>query len=208
MHRRNELYRSAAGEQCAPLHEHFVRNRKALEWPTGAADYLLRDLALKTCIDSPAKIGRKSCDDGLSETELAGALFEGPVAVPVDDRRGCTRGRSKRLGATDAPINIGNFGFEGREFCTLRRQVSERFSLLSTSASSRIAHTAAARRLRRCRRFRGGILDCRCTRRSARRQVGTKGWPFPIEQRDAALVDLNEPPHSHHDQFAELDAHN
>src|SRR5580704_2465612 len=31
---------------------------------------------------------------------------------------------------------------------------------------------------------------------------------LPIEQRDAALVDLNEPPHSHHDQFAELDAHN
>src|SRR5437868_6447822 len=66
----------------------------------------------------------------------------------------------------------------------------------------------ASRRLRRCRRVRGGILDCRCARRSARRQVGTKGWPFPIEQRDAALVDLNEPPHSHHDQFAELDAHN
>ena len=30
----------------------------------------------------------------------------------------------------------------------------------------------------------GGILDCRCARRSARRQVGTKGWPFSIEQRD------------------------
>ena len=42
----------------------------------------------------------------------------------------------------------------------------------------------AARRLRRCRRVRGGILDCRCARRSARRQVGTKGWPFSIEQRD------------------------
>ncbi len=42
----------------------------------------------------------------------------------------------------------------------------------------------ALRRLRRCRRIRGGILDCRCARRSARRQVGTKGWPFSIEQRD------------------------
>src|SRR5712671_6801938 len=42
----------------------------------------------------------------------------------------------------------------------------------------------ALRRLRRCRRVRGGILDCRCARRSARRQVGTKGWPFSIEQRD------------------------
>src|ERR1700732_3223091 len=35
-----------------------------------------------------------------------------------------------------------------------------------------------------------------------------EGMVLPIEQRDAALVDLNEPPHSHHDQFAELDAHN
>src|SRR3954447_17745242 len=34
----------------------------------------------------------------------------------------------------------------------------------------------AARRLRRCRRMRGGILDCRCARCSAGRQVGTKGW--------------------------------
>src|SRR5262245_23642898 len=48
----------------------------------------------------------------------------------------------------------------------------------------------AARRLRQCRRLRGGILDCRCARRSASRQVGTKGWSFPIEQRDAA-IDLN-----------------
>ena len=46
------------------------------------------------------------------------------------------------------------------------------------------------RRLRRCRRLCGGILDCRCARRSAKRQVGTKGWSFPIEQRDAA-IDLN-----------------
>jgi hypothetical protein len=65
----------------------------------------------------------------------------------------------------------------------------------------------AARRLRRCRRIRDGILDCRCARRSARRQVGTKGWSCPIEQRDVAF-DLNEPPHAHHDQFAEFDAHN
>jgi len=45
----------------------------------------------------------------------------------------------------------------------------------------------AARRLRRCRRSRGGILDCRCARRSAGRQVGTKGWSLSIEQRDAYL---------------------
>ena len=45
----------------------------------------------------------------------------------------------------------------------------------------------AARRLRRCRRLRDDILDCRCARRSARRQVGTKGWSFPIEQRDTAI---------------------
>src|ERR1700738_4474020 len=30
----------------------------------------------------------------------------------------------------------------------------------------------------------GGILDCHCARRSARRQVGTKGWRLSIEQRD------------------------
>src|ERR1700730_17603137 len=30
----------------------------------------------------------------------------------------------------------------------------------------------------------GGILDCRCARRSARRQVGTKGWSISIKQRD------------------------
>jgi hypothetical protein len=56
-------------------------------------------------------------------------------------------------------------------------------------------------------RVRGGILDCHCARRSAGRQVGTKGWSFPIEQRDAALA-LNESSHPNHDQFAELDAHN
>src|SRR5690349_7148634 len=43
----------------------------------------------------------------------------------------------------------------------------------------------AARRLRRCRRQGGGILDCRCARPSANRQIGTKGWSCPIEQRDA-----------------------
>jgi len=42
----------------------------------------------------------------------------------------------------------------------------------------------ASRRLRRCRRIGGGILDCHCARRSARRQVGTKGWRLWIEQRD------------------------
>src|SRR5215472_12819002 len=52
----------------------------------------------------------------------------------------------------------------------------------------------AARRLCRCRRLRGDILDCRCARRSARRQVGTKGWSFPIEQRDTA-IDLKTHPH-------------
>src|SRR5215467_12357103 len=45
----------------------------------------------------------------------------------------------------------------------------------------------AARRLRRCRRLRGGFLDCRCARRSAVGQVGTKGWSCPIEQRDVAI---------------------
>jgi hypothetical protein len=45
-------------------------------------------------------------------------------------------------------------------------------------------------------------------RRSAGSQVGTKGWSSPIEQRDAASSELNQPPHSHHDQFTELDAHN
>ena len=33
-------------------------------------------------------------------------------------------------------------------------------------------------------------------RLSSRAQVGTNGWPFPIEQRDAGSIDLNEPPHS------------
>src|SRR5215472_1286934 len=40
----------------------------------------------------------------------------------------------------------------------------------------------------RCRRRGGGVLDCRCARRSACRQVGTKGWSFSIEQRDAAFA--------------------
>ena len=66
----------------------------------------------------------------------------------------------------------------------------------------------AARRLRRCRRVRGGILDCRCARRSAGRQVGTKGWSFSDRTKGCCSIDLNEPPHPNHDQFAELDAHN
>jgi hypothetical protein len=37
-------------------------------------------------------------------------------------------------------------------------------------------------------------LDCRCARRSASGQVGTKGWSFSIEQRDAAF-DLSSQPH-------------
>jgi len=48
-------------------------------------------------------------------------------------------------------------------------------------------------------RVRGGILDCRCARRSAGRQVGTKGWSFPM-----LLIDLNEPHHPHHDQLLNL----
>jgi hypothetical protein len=55
------------------------------------------------------------------------------------------------------------------------------------------------------RRIRGGILDCRRTRCSAGRQVGTKGWPFSIEQRDAPF-DLKQPAPAHYAQFAELDA--
>ena len=65
---------------------------------------------------------------------------------------------------------------------------------------------ALSSRLRRCRRVRGGLLDCRCARRSTRGQVGTKGWPFSIEQRVAAL-DLKSTAPDHHDRFAELDAH-
>src|SRR5205814_10192421 len=45
----------------------------------------------------------------------------------------------------------------------------------------------AARRLRRCRRMRGGILDCRCARRSAGRQVGTKGWSYSDRTKGWAL---------------------
>src|SRR5205823_8268619 len=65
----------------------------------------------------------------------------------------------------------------------------------------------AARRLRRCRRMRGGILDCRCARRSARRQVGTKGWSYSDRTKGWAL-ELNSTALAHHAQFAELDAHN
>src|SRR5205085_8578607 len=45
----------------------------------------------------------------------------------------------------------------------------------------------AARRLRRCRRSCGGILDCRCARCSARRQVGTKGWSYSDRTKGWAL---------------------
>jgi hypothetical protein len=65
----------------------------------------------------------------------------------------------------------------------------------------------AARRLRRCRRIRGGILDCRCARRSAGRQVGTKGWSYSDRIKGCAL-DLNSIALAYHAQFAELDAHN
>src|SRR5437660_12702051 len=65
----------------------------------------------------------------------------------------------------------------------------------------------AARRLRRCRRGRGGILDCRCARRSAGRQVGTKGWSYSDRTKGWAL-ELNSTALAYHVQFAELDAHN
>src|SRR5205823_12114380 len=45
----------------------------------------------------------------------------------------------------------------------------------------------AAVRLRRCRRIRGGILDCLCARCSARRQVGTKGWSYSDRTKGWAL---------------------
>src|SRR5436190_10582995 len=35
--------------------------------------------------------------------------------------------------------------------------------------------------------MRGGILDCRCARRSARRQVGTKGWSYSDRTKGWAL---------------------
>src|SRR4051794_12220268 len=65
----------------------------------------------------------------------------------------------------------------------------------------------AARRLRRCRRMRGGILDCRCARCSAGRQVGTKGWFYSDRTKGWAL-ELNSTAPADHAQFAELDAHN
>jgi hypothetical protein len=55
--------------------------------------------------------------------------------------------------------------------------------------------------------MRGGILDCRCARRSARRQVGTKGWSYSDRTKGCAL-ELNSTALAHHAQFAELDAHN
>src|SRR3954462_9525139 len=69
------------------------------------------------------------------------------------------------------------------------------------------ATQAAARRLRRCRRMRGGILDCRCARCSAGRQVGTKGWFYSDRTKGWAL-ELNSTALADHAQFAELDAHN
>src|SRR5437763_14159697 len=54
--------------------------------------------------------------------------------------------------------------------------------------------------------MRGGILDCRCARRSARRQVGTKGWSYSDRTKGWAL-ELNSTALAHHAQFAELDAH-
>jgi hypothetical protein len=41
--------------------------------------------------------------------------------------------------------------------------------------------------LARSRTLRAGILDGHRARRSADRQVGTKGWSVSIEQRDVAL---------------------
>ena len=40
---------------------------------------------------------------------------------------------------------------------------------------------------RRLRRWPTASLDRGCARRSAGRQVGTKGWVCPIEQRDASF---------------------
>src|SRR3954467_10989575 len=65
----------------------------------------------------------------------------------------------------------------------------------------------AARGLRRCRRIRGGILDCRCARCSAERQGGTKGRSVSIAPRDVAL-DLNRASARSPWPIAELDAHN
>src|SRR5437764_10969454 len=54
--------------------------------------------------------------------------------------------------------------------------------------------------------MRGGILDCRCARRSARRQVGTKGWSYSDRTKGCAL-ELNSTALAHHAQFAELDGY-
>src|SRR3954451_21763033 len=61
----------------------------------------------------------------------------------------------------------------------------------------------AARRLRRCRRIRGAILDCRCARRSARRQVGTKGWSDSDRTKGYSL-DLNSTALADHAQLLNL----
>jgi hypothetical protein len=84
-------------------------------------------------------------------------------------------------------------------------------SLTGQARGLRIHVLALSRTLRagssRCRRIRGGILDCRCARRSARRQVGTKGWSYSDRTKGCRL-DLNSTALAHHAQFAELDAHN
>jgi len=54
-------------------------------------------------------------------------------------------------------------------------------TVLARSRTLRAGCAGAARR-------RGGILDWRCARRSPEGQVGTKGWPFPNQQRDDALL--------------------
>src|SRR5437588_2245062 len=51
----------------------------------------------------------------------------------------------------------------------------------------------AARRLRRCRRRRGGILDCRCARRSANRAGRDEGMVISDRTKGCCSSDLNEP---------------
>jgi hypothetical protein len=50
------------------------------------------------------------------------------------------------------------------------------WSLAAEGSAVLAAVQDASRRLRRCPQ--AGILDSVCARRSAGRQVGTKGWPF------------------------------
>src|SRR5438874_11343814 len=66
----------------------------------------------------------------------------------------------------------------------------DRFSLAPCSLGQEPALAKAgdaARRLRRCCRRRGGILDCRCARRSAGRQVGTQGWSYSNRTKGCPL---------------------